>query len=150
LLDESALFIIKNWKDTKDQWAYYAREKEYILMQISTTGINENWHKVLKRILGLSKNTNSGYAIHGVVETVELCAIRQDRADEEVYSLENLKMALCGRYPWLKLFPIMAQKLLQKQLQISWKRYKDKAKTREFTILILDEDNECYCKDFYR
>jgi hypothetical protein len=41
-------------------------------------------------MLGLSKNTYSGYAIHRVIETVELCANKQYQADEkEVYSLES-------------------------------------------------------------
>jgi hypothetical protein len=82
-------------------------------MQIKTTSINKNWHKVLKQILGLGKNANSGYVIHRVVETVELCANKQDRANKkEVHSLESRKIALCGRYLWLKLFLIIAQKLL--------------------------------------
>jgi hypothetical protein len=68
-------------------------------MQIKTTGINKNWYKILKQILGLSKNTNSGYAIHRVVETIELYTNRQDYTDEkEIHSLESRKIAFCGRY----------------------------------------------------
>jgi hypothetical protein len=41
-------------------------------------------------MLGLGKNTNSGYAIHGVIEIIELYTNKQDRANEkEVYSLES-------------------------------------------------------------
>jgi hypothetical protein len=119
-------------------------------MQINTTGINKNWHKMLKQMLGLGKNANSWYAIHGVIETVELCANRQDRADEkEVHSLESRQVAFCGRYPWLKLFPIMIQKLLQRQLQVAWKRYQNDTITREFSISLLDDNHKCHYKDFH-
>jgi hypothetical protein len=68
-------------------------------MQIKTININKNWHKILKQILGLSKNTNSGYAIHGVIETIELYTNGQNRANEKkVYSLESRKVVFCGRY----------------------------------------------------
>ena len=119
-------------------------------MQINIIDINKNQHKILKQTPGLSKNTNSGHAIHGVIETIKLSANRQDRADEkEVHSLESRQVAFCGRYPWLKLFPIMAQKLLQRQLQVAQKRYQNNTITREFSILLLDDNNKYYYKDFY-
>jgi hypothetical protein len=69
-------------------------------MQINTININKNKYKILKQILGLSKNTNSGYTIHGVIEIIELYANRQDRVNEkEVYSLESRQVVFCRRYP---------------------------------------------------
>ena len=60
-------YILREWLATREHWANYNREKEYILMQIGTTGANEGWHNALKTALKLTKNMNSTWSLKGVI-----------------------------------------------------------------------------------
>ncbi len=60
-------YIENEWKATKKHWANYARQDDYILRQVGTTGANEGWHNTLKTAMGLRKNTNSHYSLAGVI-----------------------------------------------------------------------------------
>ena len=62
-------YILNEWLATREQWANYNREKEYILTQIGTTGANEGWHNALKTALKLNKNMKWNWSLKGVIQT---------------------------------------------------------------------------------
>ena len=99
----------------------------------------------MKLELGLSKNQNSLYLIAGVIQTVEsLCITFDNRIAKEKLYLRDNKLAITERLPWIKLFPLITQKILQTNYYNA-KIYFEK---EGFIETKLDERNKYDYKEF--
>ena len=140
-------YIQREWLATREHWANYNREKEYILMQIGTTGANEGWHNALKTALKLTKNMNSHWSLKGVIQTFEDCArVVDNRYEKGLAEWGRKELSLTFHYPWLKLFPFPAQVILADNLKAAELRQMEESRP----IKSLNNTSECDCKDFRR
>ena len=112
-------YIEREWRSMTVQWANYNREKEYILLQISTTSTYKSWHVTLKSALKLIKNTNSKWSFLGVLRTFEdyTCIINL-RVEKARNNWKNKEVSLCERFEWLCNYPFLVQLILSNNIKV--------------------------------
>jgi MULE transposase domain len=139
-------YIENEWKATKKHWANYARQDDYILRQVGTTGANEGWHNTLKTAMGLRKNANSHYSLAGVIQTFQDCArVVDNRVSKDKIKWKTKQLSLCAEYDWLKLFPLPAQVILADNFKLAESRQMEESQPIRAP---LGPEDECDCVDF--
>lgn len=73
--DKKRNYIQKEWLETRQHWAMFARQHCQILLQVTSSNACEAWHGRLKNGAGLKKSETSSHGIYGCVRYVRLCSI---------------------------------------------------------------------------
>ena len=67
---EAQDYLRKEWFETSEQWAMYARQHSPLLLQITSVSSCVEWHLTLKRDQELVQGSTSIHGIHGMVKAV--------------------------------------------------------------------------------
>ena len=110
-------YIRREWLETKQQWAYYARQHSCLLLQCMTTNSVEAWHKSIKSHAegkeSMTKFSLIGCALHAL----KIADQWEQRAEKAAIQFRTTRTAECAEYPDLELFPGPVQSLLVEQLK---------------------------------
>jgi hypothetical protein len=105
-------YIEKKWWDTRELWAFYARQHSPLLLQIPTTSPVESWHSVLK-CKAITKSQLARFSLLGIAKHIMAYAKNFDlRATKVKSSFKTRVLPLVAEFPQLKVFLFPVQKLL--------------------------------------
>ena len=110
---DSKAYIMKEWLETRAQWAMWARQHSQILLQVTTTNPCEAWHQKLKGGQGHQKGDGKYHSIYGCVKNIDDCG--QDvmaRVKKNIIESTTRSSTLSSIYPLLIRFPFKIQKLI--------------------------------------
>ena len=104
-------YLMKEWWDTSDTWASYARRHSTILMQIKDTNPVEGWHSTIK--YKTTKSSMQQFSLKGVVQHVLTVAKEYDlRARKAAMDFRTRRDPMVTEEPWLADFPYPVQQLI--------------------------------------
>ena len=116
---ESAKYIKRNWLPEIEKWANYARDHSALLLQVTTTNPNEAYHRSLKALARITKQTvRPKYSLAGIIELIAQCDQGyKSRAQKAAYDWSKKKLSATLGYPWLSEFPYQIQLLLLDEIR---------------------------------
>ena len=147
--DKDKKYLEKEWLNTRQQWAMFARQHSQILRQVTTTNPLEAWHEKLKGSAGLVKGETSKHGILGCIRTVHDSAHDIDnRVKKSQLDERTLQTSLTKRYPLLANFPYAVQRLMSIEESKVNSRIQDRKTVGDFEFI--NSIYICFCRFFHR
>jgi len=116
---EKAKYIRDNWLRSLVTWANCSREHSALLLQVLTTNPNEAYHRSLKALAKITKQTiRPRYSLSGIISLIAECDGRYDaRAKKAAYDWSRKKLSATLEHTWLDAFPYHVQLLLLEEIK---------------------------------
>jgi hypothetical protein len=104
---EKAKYLQVNWLPTLKMWANCSREHSALLLQVTTTNLNEAYHRSLKALAKITKLTiRPKYSLSGIISVIVDYDTRYTaRAQKVALNWSQKKLSATLEYPWMKDFP---------------------------------------------
>lgn len=108
-------YIEREWWDTREKWAYYARQHSCLLLQCMSTNGVDSWYSSLKKY---AEGIQFKFSLAGTVSHVDVITQQWvTRAQSRLTKVRVYKSVECQEYPQLEYFTGPVQELLVEQLR---------------------------------